>query len=177
MGGHPKALLPVGGRTFLEAILAALDDAGVIARRVVVGAHGPEIRAALSLPEKTWVENPDHDAEMLDSFRLGLRSLPLDALDYVLLWPVDHPQVTPATVWAIKDAAGNSGAPVVLPVHGGRRGHPVAFAVRLADELDAVSPGEGARSVVRAHADELEEVEVGDPGILRDVDTPADRPT
>ena len=175
MGGRAKALLPLGGRTYLETILAALDDAGVVLRRVVVGAHGSEIRAAVPLPDPVWVDNPDSDAEMLDSFRLGVAALPLDKLDYVLLWPVDHPHVSPGTVWAMKDAANDSRPPVLLPVHEGRRGHPVAFAAALVGELDAVPPGEGARAVVHAHADDLVEVEVHDPGILRDVDTPVDR--
>ena len=101
-------------------------------------------------------------------------ALPLDRLDYVLLWPVDHPHVSPATVWALKDAATDGEAPVLLPAHEGRRGHPVAFAAALEDEMARVPAGEGARAVVHAHAGALAEVAVHDAGVLRDVDTPDD---
>jgi nicotine blue oxidoreductase len=174
MGGRPKALLPLEGRSFLETILARLDEAGVEERRVVLGVHAPEILEALPLPEDQVVRNPDHDAEMIDSFRLGLRSLPLETLEGVLLWPVDHPHVSSGTVSLLLREAGRSGAPVVLPAHGGRRGHPVVFATRLAPEIETAPASEGARAVVRAHEGELLCIELSDPGVLRDVDTPED---
>lgn len=174
MGGRPKALLPLGRRSFLETILARLDEAGVAERRVILGVHGPEILEAVRLPEEQVVLNPDHEAEMIESFRLGLRSLPLDRLEGVLLWPVDHPYVESGTVDRLLREAQRSGAPVVLPAHGGRRGHPVVFAARLAPEIEAAPRGEGARAVVRAHEGELVCIELSDPGILRDVDAPED---
>jgi nicotine blue oxidoreductase len=174
MGGRPKALLPHEGRSFLETILSRLDEAGVEERRVVLGVHAPEILEAVPLPETWVVRNPDPDAEMIDSFRLGLRSLPLERLAGVLLWPVDHPQVSGETVSLLLREAARSGAPVVVPAHGGRRGHPVVFASRLAPEIESAPASEGARAVVRAHERELVCIELSDAGILRDVDTPED---
>jgi molybdenum cofactor cytidylyltransferase len=65
-----------------------------------------------------------------------------------------------------------SGAPIVVPVHGGRRGHPVLFAARLVPELLAAPLDQGARAVVHAHAAEVLEVPSPAPGILADIDTP-----
>jgi nicotine blue oxidoreductase len=67
-----------------------------------------------------------------------------------------------------------SGAPVVVPRYGTRRGHPVLFAAALFDELRAAPLDVGARAVVRAHAAERLEVPVADAAILDDIDTPDD---
>ena len=60
----------------------------------------------------------------------------------------------------------------MLPVHDGRRGHPVIFASGYRKELLALSGDRGARSVVERHPGCVVEVPVSAPGILTDVDTP-----
>jgi molybdenum cofactor cytidylyltransferase len=50
----------------------------------------------------------------------------------------------------------------------------VAFAGRLHGELAALSGDEGAKRVVEAHAASLVKIPVGDPGVVRDIDRPAD---
>jgi len=41
-------------------------------------------------------------------------------------------------------------------------------------ELEALTGDEGARDLVAAHSAELVKIPVGDPGAIRDIDTPAD---
>jgi molybdenum cofactor cytidylyltransferase len=65
-----------------------------------------------------------------------------------------------------------SSAPIVRAVHGGRHGHPVIFKRRVFDALRAADPSVGAKEVVRSAG--IEDVEVDDPGVLTDVDTPGD---
>ena len=59
-------------------------------------------------------------------------------------------------------------------VHAGRRGHPVGFGKACRVELSALGADEGAKSVVAAHREAMVRIEVDDPGVLRDVDTPQD---
>jgi molybdenum cofactor cytidylyltransferase len=89
------------------------------------------------------------------------------------VWPVDHPYVDLASVLAVLDAARRTGAPIVLPVFEGRRGHPVYFSRECWRELASVPDG-GARTVVHAHEADLLEVPVVNIGVLRDIDTRAD---
>jgi molybdenum cofactor cytidylyltransferase len=65
-----------------------------------------------------------------------------------------------------------SGQPIVLPTFHGKRGHPVIFAERLFGELLAVSPGQGAREVVWAHANEVLEVATDEEGIMLNLNSP-----
>lgn len=163
--GAPKAALTVhAGTSFVETILTTLRVAGVGAVRVVA--------APGAFPAADPVVNPDPARGMLSSVQCGLRALPGDC-EAILLWPVDHPLVTPSTVGAMVAAFRAGDPPVVVPTFGGRRGHPVLFARRVVPELFSADPALGARAVVHAHPDRLELL-VADPGVIQDVDTPED---
>ncbi len=68
--------------------------------------------------------------------------------------------------------AGGGEALVVAPTCHGRHGHPVCVSRALLPEFLALPPDGQARDVIRRHAGRTHYVEVGDPGILRDVDDP-----
>jgi len=169
--GAPKALLPCHGRTFLRSILDALEQAGISEVRVVLGDQADEIRAAGRLSEDAIVVNPRPDDGMLSSLRCGIRALGPD-LEGFLLWPVDHPLVLPRTVTSLVEALAAGRGGILVPVHDGRRGHPVLFAGRLAPLLLQAPDGVGARAVLRDHPQEVVEIPVADPGVVTDIDTP-----
>ncbi|MFC0254581.1 nucleotidyltransferase family protein [Massilia consociata] len=83
----------------------------------------------------------------------------------------DMPYVEEATLASLRDAV-LAGADIAVPVHDGRRGNPVAFGARHLDALLALGGDQGARRLLMAHP--VTEVAVADPGILRDIDSPAD---
>jgi molybdenum cofactor cytidylyltransferase len=85
----------------------------------------------------------------------------------------DMPWLSSATVHRIANAL-RQGAAMVAPTHRGMRGHPVGFGESRFAELQALSGDEGARRMLSARGAELELIAVDDPGVLRDVDTPAD---
>jgi CTP:molybdopterin cytidylyltransferase MocA len=169
--GRPKALLPCRGKSFLRTVLDTLAEAGIAETRVVLGHGAAEIASAERLPSELCVSNPRFEDGMLSSVRCGIRALP-PGLDAFFLWPVDHPLVRAATITRLEGAHAASAKGIVLPKHEGRRGHPPLFAARLAGALLTASDAVGARAVLLAHPDEIEEVEVDDPGVIADVDTP-----
>ena len=67
-----------------------------------------------------------------------------------------------------------TGAAIVAPYYAGRRGHPVAFGRGLLGELLNLEGDVGARQLVQRRLDEVYRLAVDDPGILQDIDTPAD---
>ena len=87
-----------------------------------------------------------------------------------LVLPADMPLVKPDSLLAVASALEQH--PIVYAQYRGRRGHPVGFAAELYSELILLDGDEGARRLVArypAHGEELD-----DPGVLLDVDTPAD---
>ncbi|MBW3534583.1 MAG: nucleotidyltransferase family protein [Gemmatimonadetes bacterium] len=170
--GTSKALLDAGGRTFVERVVAALARGGCgPVLTVVRDPAGAEARAARRAGARV-VANPDPSEGPISSLRTALRALD-GSEDAVAFLPVDHPLVKGRTVEELLAAFRDGGAVAVLPVHDGRRGHPVLLSRALFPELLEGGLDEGARTVLRRHAEALREVEVDDPGILADIDDPA----
>jgi molybdenum cofactor cytidylyltransferase len=171
--GRPKASLPVDNETFLQRAVRTLVEGGCAQVVVVLNPDEPAIAGLV--PEgsahTTW--GGGSGTQQIDSLRAGLRAVDETAAAAVVL-PVDHPLVRPATVTALIQAFETGGAPIVRPVHQGRHGHPVIFDASLFSELLDEDLPEGARTVVRRHADRSVGVEIDDPGVLADVDTPDD---
>jgi len=165
--GRPKALLRFRGRTFLDHILGAIGQSRIGHTVVVVGHHRDAIQAALALPSVTF--NPNYEQGMSTSVHAGLRVLP-NGVAGAALFLVDHPLIESATIDAL--VAKLESGRIVLPVHHGRRGHPVLFAAELFEEILALSPDEGLNTVVRREPARIIEVPVDAPGILLDIDTP-----
>lgn len=93
--------------------------------------------------------------------------------DGYLVALADMPFVRRSSIAAVREALEN-GALVAAPYFRTRRGHPVGFAGRLRAELESLAGDEGAKHVIAAHGAELVKVPVGDPGVIRDIDRPAD---
>jgi len=93
--------------------------------------------------------------------------------DGFLVALADMPFVRRSTIAAVR-AALEKGALIAAPYFRTRRGHPVGFSGRLQGELAGLSGDEGARRILEAHASDLVKVPVGDPGVVRDIDRPAD---
>ena len=171
--GRPKALLRIGGRTFIRAILDVLREAGIPDAVVVVRPSHDELIAEVGASGfGRTVVNPRADEGQLSSLIAGLDAIDGPAVDAALVTLVDVPGITSATLRLLLARAAVSGAPILRAVHQGRHGHPVIFKRRLFDALRRADPSTGAKAVLRANT--IEDVEVPDPGVAEDIDTPDD---
>jgi len=158
-GGEP--VVAASARTLLAVLPRVIavvppDDGGVGER---LRALGVEVTECL-----------DADSGMAASLVHAIRhSLP-DARAWLVALG-DMPFVAPRTVQALLDALAD-GADIAAPVHAGRRGNPVAFGAVHLPALLALEGEYGARALLRSMP--VREVAVDDPGIVRDIDTPAD---
>jgi len=84
----------------------------------------------------------------------------------------DMPDIRATTIAALRDALAG-GAECVAPYYRGQRGHPVGFSAGCGAQLAALRGDSGARTVLEGRA--LLRIDVDDPGILLDVDTPSQR--
>jgi molybdenum cofactor cytidylyltransferase len=171
--GFPKPLLRIGGETFLAQTAASMLT--VVERLVIVlGAHREAVIAVVPPdPRIVTTENADYLSGQLSSIKAGLRAVSLHATAAVVHL-VDHPAVLPDTFRAVIRQYEASGMPIVIARHQGRRGHPVLFDRAVFSELQAAPLEFGARVVVNASPDRVTYAEVGDAGVLLDLDTPED---
>lgn len=174
--GRSKALLPCGdgGITFVSSVLLALREGGVDDVLVVGRAGDAALRLEVETSGGRFVENPRPDDGQLLSLIAGLNVADRPGVRGVLVTPVDVPMISGRTVAALLGAFNASSAPIVRAAYRGRHGHPVIFSRSVFGELRRADASVGARAVVRAHADAAIEVEVEDPAVTIDVDTPED---
>ena len=171
--GRDKALLSYQGSTFLNHIVSRF-----ISRMdpvvVVLGHHAEPIRASLALSPRVRVAvNGQYKLGMLSSLQEGVRSLPDDA-GAVMFTLVDHPAVEGSTLDLLISEWERTGAPLVIPRVGGRRGHPVIASRAILDEILQLPADESPKNVVRRHREQTLYVDVEDTGVLKDIDRPSD---
>ena len=176
--GQSKALLPTrpGGPSFVRRLSAALLEGGVVDVLVVGRPDDGVLRTEVeSLGTGVrLVINAHAEAGQLSSVIAGLNAADRPGVHGVLITPVDVPFILPGTVRALLTTFASRQAPVVRATHLGRHGHPVIFGRGVFDELRRADPALGAKAVVQAHARDLIDLEVDDPGVLHDIDGPDD---
>lgn len=176
--GRSKALLRCGaeGLTFVHGVAAALCGGGAEEALIVGRPEDELLRAEVErLPVRArFVENAQADTGQLSSVLAGLAAADHPGVSAVVVVPVDAPLIRAETVAALIARFRAGGGPIVRAVHGGRHGHPVVFGRQAFEALRHADPSVGARGVLHANPDWVLDFEVGDPGVLGDVDTPAD---
>jgi molybdenum cofactor cytidylyltransferase len=171
--GRPKALLPIGGQTFIERIVAALSDAGLEKIIVVLGHNAEALKRSIAPLPVTVLINQDYARGQLSSLQVAIRHLLADEnCQAVLVHLVDHPYLDARLARLLMERFRDSGKPIVVPRFQGRRGHPVIFARALFQELLDAPLDQGAKAVVNAHRHETLEVDTTEEGITLDIDTP-----
>jgi molybdenum cofactor cytidylyltransferase len=173
--GQPKQLLSWQGQTLVrhmarQALASKLD--GLI---VVVGAEAATTRAALAGldgPLQT-VENSSYLAGQATSLRVGLSSLPSVAQAALVLL-VDQPFVGPELINRILERYEQNPMLAIVPLYRGQRGNPTLLTRPLFDELKTLEGDVGARTVLQHHADRVDWMEIDDPAVVTDVDTPGE---
>jgi molybdenum cofactor cytidylyltransferase len=171
MEGKPKALLKDSrSHTYLSRLAATAREGGANGVIVVVGhPHADAIKKALPSGVAAVV-NPMPDRGMLSSVQTGVHAVP-PACTGVLVWPVDIPFVKASTVQSLIQARVGR---IVIPQHGGKGGHPVRIPRQFFGDLMALTGDAGLKALFDARANLVERIDVDDPAILVDVDTPAD---
>ncbi len=169
--GSPKGTLELDGRTFPERVTHALAAGGCERVVVVVGEDEAEVRAEAGRLEVDVLVNPDPGEGPITSLRLALAHID-EGTDAIAWLPLDHALVTPVQVRHLLEAAATSGAPLTLPAHRGKRGHPAVFRRALFAELADPELRGGARTVVHRHLERACLLDFADPAVVIDIDTP-----
>jgi molybdenum cofactor cytidylyltransferase len=167
--GFPKPLLPFGKSTFLRHIID-LHHALGLQVQVVLGEHRERIQTVIDLSDVETLVNPAPERGQLSSLQLAIGRL--SGPQGALVHPVDHPAVQLDTLRRLVEAAQELPGRLVFPKYAGSNGHPVVFPHELFPEILAAPLEEGARFVVRRYPELVVAVEVEDPGVAINVDTP-----
>lgn len=167
--GRPKQEIILGSQPVLTRVVSIYTRSRVDEVVVVVQ---PRHRHLVPPSRKVKVVlNSNQSRGMSWSLRLGLNETTGDA---AIIGLGDQPLVRVETIDTLISAYMKGGAKIVVPTCNGERGNPVLFDRALFGQILHLTGDRGAKSVVLKNEFQVKEVEVGDRGILLDMDTPED---
>jgi len=170
MRGTNKLLDELDGRAMVARVVETVLEARCAPVLVVTGHQRARVEAVLDGCPVEWVHNPRFAAGLGGSLAAGAAALPAD-IDAVLVCLGDMPLVRAAHIERLVEAFdATTAAGIRVPVHAGRRGHPVLFSKRYFGELGELDGERGARPLLTRHAHRVCEVEMDDDGVLIDID-------
>ena len=170
--GGAKLLAALDGRPMLQHVLDLAAEARLDPVVVVLGADAPALRRACSWRDEVLVVNPEPDAGLSGSVRLGLEQLTLSQAQRAVVLLGDQPRLSAKQLRSILAAPADETRPIVVPRYDGRPGNPVLLE-RAAWPLAAPLTGDhGMSQLIVARPNLVRHVELE--GANPDVDTPAD---
>lgn len=178
--GRPKLILGLGSESVIQRVVSALERGGADAVLVVAppvkepGAIVLANHARAEGAEVVHLDAPTPDMRATVAFGLDAMIEHALAPDAVLLAPGDSPGLNPKLVERVVRRQRNGPDRIVVPVHAGKRGHPIALPWALAQEVHDLPPGVGVNALLERHAGRVFEIAVDDPGAVTDLDTPDD---
>lgn len=171
--GSQKLLLPFGQSTIIETVVDNVLNSSIDHVMVVLGASQREVQDILGNKAVQFCYNKEHEKGMLSSVICGVGALPDDS-ESALIFLGDQPGIPPSVTNAVIDAYSEELFGIVIPVHNYRRGHPLLVDMKYRKEIEHLDLEEGLKSLRHHFPEDVLEVEVDEPGILVDIDTPAD---
>ena len=176
--GRPKPLLAWPDDSGSDVALvkyqiAQLKAAGAHEVIVVLGHRWDEVAPLVTGAEVSYVVNPHYATGKTTSIKAGLGRVN-EAAEAIILLAVDQPRPA-AVIRQVMQAHRESGKAITSPIHHGRGGHPIVFAARLIPELKKITErNQGIREVIERHRSDVHRVEIGDPNVRLDLNTPED---
>jgi molybdenum cofactor cytidylyltransferase len=169
-----KLVMDVGGMPMIDRTLRALRASERVSDVVLVLPPGGKERYSWLRSVNTHLlENPDPAKGMISSIRVGLASAWAKERPFLLM-PADVPFVPASAVTRVVVELFARRCKIVLPAYRGLGGHPGAFSADLHDEFFRHGDKEGTREILLRHRAETVRLNLPDPDICFDVDTPED---
>ena len=170
MGAQNKLLTPLAGRPLLHhALNTFCGHSGIREVILVTGHQSAQVQASTHGFDARVVHAQHHADGMSASLKCGVQAL-RTSCDAFFVALGDMPHVCPSTLEQLISTMDRHQSPIVAPSHQGRRGHPVLFARALAPQFLALTGDRGAKEILQQS--DITLVDVNDPGILKDYDTP-----
>lgn len=173
-GPDNKLTMPLEGKSIIEKTIEHLEQSNIDEIITVTGHQGGLVRRALQNHNTIFIKNPDYSKGLGTSIHAGILSLGMD-VGAALIVLGDMPFVDPETVNLLLGAHENrKGKLIFVPTYRRKRGNPVLWDKALFPELLSLRPGHGGKKIIKEKPEFVQEINVGDDGILIDIDLPKD---
>ncbi len=172
MGNENKLFLPLENRSVIQQVVANLEGSKVTQTFVVTGHQQEMVRKELEETSVTFVNNPEYSKGLSTSLRTALAVLPQE-VSGVLVCLGDMPFVCSQHIDALVDSFDSvTERQICVPTFNGKRGNPVLWDRLYMQEMMEVRGDVGAKHIIGDYDEFVTEVELNDPGVVTDIDTP-----
>ncbi|MGD8992818.1 MAG: nucleotidyltransferase family protein [Desulfobacterales bacterium] len=175
--GQPKQLLQLNKRCLLEWVLQAAINARLKRIILVLGYAHRQIQQALGKklnhPKLQIKINPHYKDGQSGSLQTGL-SCVKDTYPAAMFLLADQPLVDAATLNILLERFWSSPKNICVPSFAGRSGNPCIFSSYFYPQIMQIGGDIGARRIIQSNPEQVQEVQLQNPHIFWDVDTPAD---
>jgi molybdenum cofactor cytidylyltransferase len=180
--GTDKALLPwppvspgqVASKTFLSA---AIDSLALVSDAVIVvaGKNRESLAPVVYANGASLAINHDPDRGQFSSLQTGLQEVLNRGRDAAIVTLVDRPPVNTATIERLHAAFGSAIARwkwAAVPEYNGKHGHPIFLAREMIEAFLKAPATASARDIQQENREHIVYVEVDDPLVTVNVNTP-----
>jgi len=159
------------GKAMVARVVDNLLSSGARPVLVVTGHRADDVAQALGGRPVTMVAAPDYTAGLSASLKAGIAAVPADASAAIVCLG-DMPLVTGRMIDRLIAAYDpDEGRAIVAPTHEGRVGNPILWDRAYFADILALTGDAGARALLKRHAEQVTEIDMGDDAVLRDFDT------
>ncbi|NNE35959.1 MAG: nucleotidyltransferase family protein [Rhodothermales bacterium] len=174
MGVLDKLLLPLVGKPIVQYVVEiACEWADSV---LVVTTPAPSNEGMLEVLEDMpveIVENVRHASGIGASIAAGVSAARLDVPGFMIMMG-DMPHVSIRTIQTMMQRFAEDPSRIYVPVHEGQMGHPVIFPKEFRYRLEQIEMSKGVQDLINEHALMVTQLPVNDPGVVSDIDCPAD---
>jgi molybdenum cofactor cytidylyltransferase len=182
--GTDKALLkwpPTGigsgssRQTFLSAAVQSFEPFTEMVI-VVAGHNAPNLAPVVYAQGGFLVTNPAPERGQFSSLQVGLQEVLNRGRDAAILTLVDRPPVERSTIERLCDQFRIRPHAIwaVIPGYRGKHGHPVLVGREMIEAFLKAAPSANAREVEHVNHEHIEYLELEDPMVTLNIDTPED---
>lgn len=172
--GKPKLLLPWRGTTILAHLIRQWRELGAAQIAVVVAAHDTAIKAEAKRANCDCIENPAPEHGMFSSLQTAAAWSGWNpAIQQFAVVLGDQPHLEEMTLTALVAFAAENPTHICQPSLKGRGRHPVFLPSTIFRQLPQASAG-NLKEYMGAIKLEPRRIEIADPGLDLDLDTPQD---
>jgi len=171
--GTNKLLLPFHGKPMITSVIDHVQQSAVDHICIVLGAFRDDMLAVISDLPVNHCYNADYEQGMFTSVQCGFRNMPLSA-DAAIVFLGDQPMIPAEVTQKIIRAYEQSTKGILIPVYRSKRGHPVLIDKKYTAIIDELFAADGLHTLMEKYKEDILEVDVQAPGVLRDIDTEQD---
>jgi len=168
--GSVKPLLPWGDGLLLERVIKNASRSDLSSLIVVLGYKAEIILERIDFHNSTVIINPDYRKGHSSSLQAGLNAVSADT-DGALFLLGDQPFVTVETINRLILTFSVRPSSLVIPTFCGKKGNPVLVHRSIFSMLQKITGDTGPRILFDRLREQIQEVDVSDPGIHIDMDT------